>query len=73
MMADLWAWALAYPVIASVLGLILWLTTGLFVTVVFGLSRLPVDTLDAAHGDDDEPEVNARPAPLPWGRAGGKL
>ena len=67
MMADLWAWMCAWPVLASVLMLMLWLTSGLFVAVLFGLSRLPANTLDAAHGDDDDEP----PAPIVWGRAGG--
>ena len=70
MMADLWAWGAAHPALASVLMLILWLVAGLIVAVLFGLSRLSPDTLDAALGDDEDAPIAPGP-PIPWGRAGG--
>lgn len=73
MMAELWAWAQAYPVLATIFGLILWLTTGLFAAMVWALIRLPPNTLDAAQDDDEEFQAVTKPAPLPvsWGRSGG--
>lgn len=75
MMAELWAWALAYPTLASVLFLIVWLALGLLVTLVFGLSRMPASLMDAAQGDDDgddEPACHGpRATAIPWRRSGG--
>ena len=75
MMAALWAWCLAYPTLASVLGLILLLVTVLFLLATCGLRRLSPDTLsDISEIQALEPAHQAKHSqsrPLPWNRSGG--
>lgn len=74
-MADLWAWCLAYPTLASVLGLILLLVTVLCIIATLGLRRLSPDALcDISEIQALEPQHKARHSisrPLPWHRSGG--
>jgi len=75
MMAALWAWCLAYPTLASVLGLILLLVTVLFIGALVGLRQLPPDTLgDISEIQALKPRHQAKhspSSPLPWNRSGG--
>lgn len=75
MMADLWALAMAHPVLASVLFLCVLLITVLFVAAVIGLRQLPADTLnEVSERQALEPENQAEGSisrPLPWTRSGG--
>lgn len=75
MIADLWALAMAYPALASVLFLIVLLVAVLFAGMLVGLRQLPPDTLSevseiqALQGDHQAKHSTSRP--LPWHRAGG--
>lgn len=75
MIAALWDWCLAYPVLASVLFLILLLMVLLFAISVTALRQLPPDTLsELSERQALEPEHQQRQSisrPLPWTRSGG--
>lgn len=75
MMADLYALAMAHPVLASVLFLCVLLITVLFVAAVIGLRQLPTDTLNEVserQALEAAPEVEGSVSrPLPWTRSGG--
>lgn len=72
LLPRLWLLASLYPGLAFVLIIIVCLLGTLVALAIVSMSR-PELALHQWQDDDDQHRAVTRPAPLPWGRAGGKL
>ena len=72
LLPRLWLLATMYPVLAIMLAVLLWIAGTLIALCIVSMSR-PELPLHQWADDDEQHRAVTRPAPLPWGRAGGKL
>ena len=72
LLPRLWLLASLYPGLVLVLAIILCLLGTLVAVCLVSMSK-PELPLHQWADDDEQARAVTRPAPLPWGRAGGKL
>ena len=72
LLPRLWLLASLYPGLALLLIIIVCLLGTLVALAIVSMSR-PELAMHQWEDDDEQARAVTRPAPLPWGRAGGKL